>query len=135
MRKTIKEMYDLKQSTQEAEQEYALDTWYNRLISKTVEEIDIGDTSRMLSQKILVELAIQKAIEFLIDDPQAGEKYDGQLLELLHSIDLNEFKDLSQLKLLLQKINNSLLDLEWLDEEDKKEYSELLCEFMTKVNM
>ena len=134
MGKTIKEMYCLQQSIQETKQEYALDNWYNRLISKTVDEIDIQDTSRMLSQNIFVELGIKRAIELLSIDPLAGEMYDGQLLELLYSIDLNEFKDLSQLKLLLQQINNSLPDLEWSNEEDKKEYIELLTNFMKKMN-
>ncbi|WP_152392611.1 contact-dependent growth inhibition system immunity protein [Paenibacillus guangzhouensis] len=135
MRKTIKEIYCLNQSIQEAEQEYALDNWYNRLICKSVDEIDIEDTSRMLSQNIFVELGIKRALEILSADPLAGEMYEGQLLGLLYSIDLNEFEDLSQLKLLLQQINNILPDLEWPDEEDKKEYSELLTKFIKKMNL
>jgi hypothetical protein len=135
MSQTIKDIYLLNQDSQNLESEYALDKWYNRLINKTADEIDLEDVSRMLSQSIFLDLGIKKAIEILLDDPVAGELYDGQLLELLSSIDLNKFEDLSQLRLLLQKINNSVSNLDWSNEEDRKEYSELLTNFMRKINL
>lgn len=61
--------------------------------------------------------------------------YDGQLLELLSSIDVNKFEDLSRLRLLLQKINSSVSNLEWSNEEDQKEYFELLTNFIKKINL
>ncbi|MGG4483985.1 contact-dependent growth inhibition system immunity protein [Paenibacillus illinoisensis] len=133
MNKTIQELYGLNQR-KESEQDYALDYWYNQLITKTVDKIDIEDASIMLSQRLFVELAIEKAIEFLLVDPLAGEKYDGQLLELLYFIDLNEFNDLPRLKNLLHRINSNLMNIEWFDEEDKKDYCKLLDEFTKKVN-
>ncbi|SEM25028.1 hypothetical protein SAMN04488688_110170 [Paenibacillus sp. cl141a] len=135
MSQTIKEIYSLNQNNQNAEPEYALDTWYARLINKTADEIDLEDVSRMLSQNVFMDLGIKKAMEILSEDPIAGVFYDGQLLELLSAVDLDEFKDLSQLKLLLQKINNNLSNLDWSSEEDQIEYNELLTNFLNKINL
>ncbi|MGG4193017.1 contact-dependent growth inhibition system immunity protein [Paenibacillus jamilae] len=132
MNKKIKEIYFLNQN--ETESEYTLDIWYNKLINKTVGEIEVVDVTRMLSQNVLINLGIKKAMDILFDDPLAGEMYEGQLLELLYSIDLNKFEDLSQLKLLLQKISAILPNLEWFDEEDQKEYRDLLINFVKKID-
>lgn len=135
MSQTIKEIYSLNQNNQNAEPEYALDTWYARLINKTADEIDLEDVSRMLTQNIFIDLGIKKAMEILSEDPIAGVFYDGQLLELLSAVDLDDFKDLSQLKLLLQKINNNLSNLDWSSEEDQIEFNELLTNFLNKINL
>lgn len=125
----------MNQNNQNAEREYALDKWYARLINKTADEIDLEDVSRMLSQKVFIDLGIKKAMEILSEDPIAGVFYDGQLLELLSAVDFDEFKDLSQLKLLLQEINNNLSNLDWSSEEDQIEYNELLSNFLNKINL
>ncbi|MGG4095922.1 contact-dependent growth inhibition system immunity protein [Paenibacillus lautus] len=135
MSQTIKEIYSLNQNNQNAEPEYALDKWYDRLINKTVDEIDLEDVSRMLSQNVFIDLGIKRAIEILSEDPIAGVFYDGQLLELLSAVDLDDFKDLSQLKHLLQKINSNISHLDWSSEEDQTEYSELLTNFMSRINL
>ncbi|MEX3620632.1 contact-dependent growth inhibition system immunity protein [Paenibacillus glucanolyticus] len=135
MNQTIKEIYSLNQNNQEAETEYALDKWYARLINKTADEIDLEDVSRMLSQNVFIDLGIEKAMEILSEDPIAGVFYDGQLLELLSAVDLDNVKDLFQLKLLLQKINNNLSNLDWSSEEDQIEYNELLTNFLNKINL
>lgn len=135
MSQTIKEIYSLNQNNQNAEPEYALDTWYARLINITADEIDLGDVSRMLTQNVFIDLGIKKAMEILSEDPIAGVFYDGQLLELLSAVDLDEFKDLSQLKLLLQKISNNLSNLDWSSEEDQIEFNELLTNFLNKINL
>ncbi|ACX63383.1 contact-dependent growth inhibition system immunity protein [Paenibacillus sp. FSL H8-0457] len=135
MSQTIKEIYSLNQNNQNAEPEYALDTWYARLINKTADEIDLEDVSRMLTQNVFIDLGIKKAMEILSEDPIAGVFYDGQLLELLSAVDLDDFKDLSQLKLLLQKINNNLSNLDWSSEEDQIEFNELLTNFLNKINL
>lgn len=135
MNQTIKEIYSLNQKEQNAGPEYALDNWYNELINKTEDEIDLEDVCRMLSQNVFIDLGIKKAMEILSDDPVAGEFYDGQLLELLSAIDIDKIKDLSQLKVLLEKIKHSFSNLDWSNEEDQKEYSELLLNFIHKVKL
>lgn len=73
----IKDIYCL----QYDRQPYGLPTWYNRLIDKTVDQINIRDVFSMLTNDILPALAIEKAIEFFINDPFDGEAYLGQILE------------------------------------------------------
>jgi hypothetical protein len=135
MSQTIKEIYSLNPNNQNDEPEYALDKWYDSLINKTADEIDLEDASRMLSQNVFIDLGIKRAMEILSEDPIAGVFYDGQLLELLSAVDLDTIKDLSQLKLLLHKINNNLSNLDWSSEEDQIEYNELLTNFLNKINL
>ncbi|MFE6074836.1 contact-dependent growth inhibition system immunity protein [Paenibacillus sp. NPDC057886] len=135
MNKPIKEIYSLQQNIQTEESEYPLDQWYNRLIDKTIDEIELEDVSRMLAQNVFMDLGIKKALEILKDDPLAGEMYDGHLLKILYSIELNQFEDLSQLASLLQDINRNLSNIDWADEEDQEEYTELLTNFMKKLEL
>ncbi|CAM2771872.1 hypothetical protein HP548_13795 [Paenibacillus taichungensis] len=135
MNKPIKEIYALNQNIQTEESEYPLDQWYNRLIDKTIDEIELEDVSRMLAQNVFMDLGIKKALEILKGDPLAGEMYDGHLLKILYSIELNQFEELSQLASLLQDINRNLSNIEWADEEDQEEYTELLTNFMKKLEL
>ncbi|MEK4663629.1 contact-dependent growth inhibition system immunity protein [Paenibacillus sp. SAF-068] len=135
MSKLIKEIYSIDQNIQTDNSDSPLDHWYDRLINKKVSELDLEDVSRMLGQHVLIDLGIEKAIEILSEDPLAGEMYDGHLLKLLYSIETNNFRDLSQLKRLLQTIKRDLSQFEWADEEDQEEYAELLELFLKKVGL
>lgn len=133
MKKKIGEIYGLYENLEEDNQKYALDNWYGQLIHRTVDEIGLEDITRMISQNILIELGIEKAIEMLFNDPIAGEMYEGQLLELLYSTEIKSHKSLLQLKVLLKHISNEVSKLE-LSDEDKSDYYELLKKFIEKVN-
>ncbi|MHA7578857.1 contact-dependent growth inhibition system immunity protein [Paenibacillus vandeheii] len=135
MNKPIKEIYSLNQNIQTEESEYPLDQWYDRLIDKSIDEVDLEDVSRMLAQNVFMDLGIKQALEILKDDPLAGEMYDGHLLKILYSIELNQFEDLAQLASLLQDINRNLSNIEWADEEDQEEYTELLTNFLKKIEL
>ncbi|OMF13853.1 hypothetical protein BK131_14450 [Paenibacillus amylolyticus] len=135
MSKLIKEIYSINQNIQTDNSESPLDHWYDRLINKKVDELDLEDVSRMLGQHVFIDLGIEKAIEILSEDPLAGEMYDGHLLKLLCSIETNNFRDLLQLKKLLQTIKSNLSQFEWADEEDQEEYAELLERFLKKVSL
>ncbi|WP_338707393.1 contact-dependent growth inhibition system immunity protein [Paenibacillus amylolyticus] len=135
MSKLIKEIYSIDQSIQTDNSDSPLDHWYDRLINKKVDELDLEDVSRMLGQHVFIDLGIEKAIEILSEDPLAGEMYDGHLLKLLCSIETNNFRDLLQLKKLLQTIKSNLSQFEWADEEDQEEYAELLERFLKKVSL
>ncbi|WP_340028008.1 contact-dependent growth inhibition system immunity protein [Paenibacillus sp. FSL H7-0940] len=135
MSKLIKEIYSIDQNIQTDMSDSPLDHWYDRLINKNVNEIDLEDVSRMLGQHVLIDLGIEKAIEILSEDPLAGEMYDGHLLKLLYTIETNNFRDLSQLKRILQTIKSSFSQFEWADEEDQEEYAVLLELFLKKVGL
>lgn len=112
-----------------------MDKWYVTLLNKTIAEITINDVSRMLSQDILIELAIDKAIKILKENPLAGEMYDGQLLELLYSIDVNKYKKIiNEVRSILINIKSNISSFEWMCDEDSKEYLMVLEDYLEKVN-
>lgn len=110
----------------------ALEQWYGRSLNKKVDDLNLEDVSRMLGQRVFLELGIEKAMEILSDDPLAGEMYDGHLLELLYGIELGDYQDLEQLKLLLQHIHAILPQFEWTHREEQKEYADLVQRFIAK---
>lgn len=75
--KQIKDLYGLQYDNRS----YPLSVWYNQLIDKTIDQISLRDVFSMISNDILPEVAIDKAIEFFVSDPFAGENYPGQILE------------------------------------------------------
>lgn len=112
-----------------------MDKWYISLLGKTIEEIDVKDIYRMLRQDILMEIAVPKAFEMLQEDPLTGEMYDGQLLEMLYSVDVNKYeKSVDKVKGILGKINGNISTFEWMSDEDSKDYLEILEKFLKKLS-
>ncbi|MCL2655159.1 MAG: contact-dependent growth inhibition system immunity protein [Coriobacteriia bacterium] len=60
--------------------------WYNRLIDKTIEELDVVDVSKMMRQNILKTEAVNRAIELFLINPYDGEMQDGDLLASLIAV-------------------------------------------------
>lgn len=77
-KQTIKDLFNLDYDNQP----YPLPMWYNQLLDKRTDEINLRDIFRMINNDILPELAIEKAIDAFIENPFDGEMMDGQLLEL-----------------------------------------------------
>ena len=132
--KTIKELFGLEYDTNPENNNYSLPTWFNKMIDKTPEELSEDDIGIMLRQDICFDLAFEKAIELLENNPLAGYQYEGEILSSLanhndfskkqkallkeivsdlilfselHEFEVKEFKDdyLKDLELLLQKID------------------------------
>lgn len=110
----------------------ALEQWYGRLLNKKIDDLNLEDVSRMLGQRVFLDLGIEKAMEILSEDPLAGEMYDGHLLELLYGIELDEFQDLEHLNILLQHIHANLSQFEWTHQEEQEEYADLVQRFIAK---
>ena len=124
--------------SEDVDTEYALGEWFATILNKTIEELDIADISRMLRQDILIEVAVNKSVEFLKEDPVAGDMYDGQLLEVLYSVDANKYKEhIHKVKDILIKINSDISTIstfEWICDEDFREYLEVLEKFLKKIS-
>ncbi|WP_167595055.1 contact-dependent growth inhibition system immunity protein [Clostridium beijerinckii] len=130
---TISKILNVK--SEEIDMKCELDKWYVTLLNKTIEEININDISRMLRQDILIEVAINKSVEILNENPLAGEMYDGQLLELLYSVDINKYKeDIDEVKDILIKIKSNVSSFEWMCDEDFKEYLDVLEKYLKKIS-
>ena len=134
--KKIKELYNISfDLTDVPENErYPIHDWYSNLINKTYYQINIFDVTRMIIQKVFMELAVSKAIHFIEKNPFCGQRYEGELLELLNKLDVNYLKEY---KLVLNEILSKALDknkvYEWLCEDERIEFSELVKAFLKKI--
>ncbi|MED9310250.1 MULTISPECIES: contact-dependent growth inhibition system immunity protein [Escherichia] len=122
-KKTIKQIYNL--DLDDSEEKSGLIKWYNHLLGKTPDDLDEVDVSKMIRQKILPKLAIDKAIDILKDNPQIGEMYEGDVLNTLYFLAKDE--QLSQEQ--LEKLKNTVIgfemkisDFEWMDVEEKNTF-------------
>ncbi|EIT84138.1 hypothetical protein A374_16874 [Fictibacillus macauensis ZFHKF-1] len=129
----IRDIYQLPQ--RKAPKDYALDEWYNTLINKDSTELDIIDLCRMIKQNIFIEIAIDKAIECLKRNPLEGDVYDGQLLEILFSVDMEKIIEQKEvLKELLMDVKENIEMDNFISDEDFNEYKNLVEKFSTKIN-
>ncbi len=114
---SLRTLYNLEYSTSPLQS--SLIVWYNKLIDKTVDELDATDVSKMFRQKILLEIAMDKALDLFIENPFAGEMLDGDLIGLIVSFDRNIFRSYKKIDFLLQKIReleSGQLAFDWIDE-------------------
>lgn len=131
MKTKIKEIYNLKELSNA---EDTLVLWYNKLLNKNVEEITVFDIGRMIRQKVLVELALEKAINVLIENPFAGES-NGDVLEhvlLLDETMLSSYKN--EIKKIIKKAEVNANSVAWWYPEEKDEYRELLGKLKKIIN-
>jgi len=123
---TIKEMYECDYYSG-MEPITSLLKWYNTVIDKNIEEINVGDVCRMLRQNMFKDIAIPKAIDFLIQNPFAGELFEGELLEtIFRKRDEELCGYYTSLKEIIDKGLIQNKEYDWLIEEQRKEFGELL---------
>lgn len=116
----IKELYNCKYIVSN-EQLYPLQEWYNKLIDKTIDEVTIADVLRMIRQKIFIERAMEKAMEFLQNNIFAGEIYNGELLEKISEMNIRFLITYSDiLKSILKDALNKIEMHEWSYEEERE---------------
>ncbi len=134
-KKTLKELYQLDYIVSE-EELYSLQEWYNELIDKTVEELTVFDALRMLRQKVCIDVAMLKTIEFLLQDVFAGDAYDGQALETLLRMDgviLRPYADI--LQRIVAEAQARSEEHEWSYEGEEEEFLAVLNELWKLLNV
>lgn len=132
----IKEIYNLSFNIVDVPKEdrCPMHDWYNALINKTYSQLDLFDVTRMLIQKMFLELAVSRSIIFIKDNPFCGQRYEGELMEILSKLDvdyLNVYKDNIQEILSKALIENETY--EWLCEEEREEFSKLINAFQKRL--
>lgn len=111
-----------------------LEKWYNSLIEKSSDEIDMTDLLRMLRQGVLLELAIPKVLELLADNPFVGVSYEGELLWHLHYVSSYYLEQYyTTVVKILSIAEAGIPELYWLPTEDSNELRELILELREKV--
>ncbi len=99
-----------------------LTNWYNKLVDKTIEDLNVVDVAKMIRQNILKDVAINRAIELFLSEPFDGEMQDGDLLELLVSCGSEVVKNsrVQALVSMILKLETEFADFDWADERSKK---------------
>lgn len=129
----IRDIYQLPQG--EVQEGYALDEWFNALINKKITNLNINDLCRMIKQDIFIEVAIDRAFEFLKLNPLEGDVYDGQLLEGLFSVDVEKTSEHKErLKEILMDVKGNVEIENFISAEDFNEFKKLVEKFLTKIN-
>jgi len=127
--RTIKQIYKLEYD--DSGFDSGLIRWYNRMLDKTMIELDEIDVSKMIRQKILKDVAIERAIELFEKNPMTGEMYEGDILKLLSSLIENgelTTEQLSRIVAVENYLKNESIDHEWGDYEAQKKFMENLRE-------
>ena len=123
---TLKEMYGCKYINTETEL-FPLQKWYNMLLDKSVEELSISDVLKMIRQNEFIDIAIAKSIDFLKQNPFAGELYEGELFEKISHISDNEIlKYHDDLQQIISRglVQNETYD--WITEDERREFRKML---------
>jgi len=131
---TLKEKYNLLPDSSGFNS--GLINWYNKLIDKTYEGLSIEDIAKMLRQDILKEVATEKAIDLFFDDPYDGEFEDGELLNLLVSLDFNGIDKpiIQKFKHQLENLKSTYIDFEWEEEELREKYEKNIDKALRKFS-
>ncbi|MDE6674606.1 MAG: hypothetical protein K2K19_07325 [Acetatifactor sp.] len=120
----IKDLYGCEYAEQEW---YPLPKWYNQLIDKTTEEITPGDVARMLRQEVLPDLAMTKAIEFLRENPFAGELYEGEILTAIAGREASLLTPYAEeLMVILRDALEKITVCEWSYDGEAEELKEIV---------
>ncbi len=109
LRKTFGLEYD------KSNQQSGLIKWYNRLIDKSIDDLDIVDVAKMIRQNILRDIAIDRSIELFLNEPFDGEMQDGDLLALLVSCGpaVTRNSRVQDLISTILKLENEFSDFDW----------------------
>lgn len=108
-----------------------LDKWFYEMIQKNVNMLTITDISHMLRQEIYLDIAIPLVWEQLFDNPLCGEMYDGQMVELLTRVFINNpgLKEVD-LYTVFEKKAWMIYDVyDWDSDYEKEEYRNILLNF------
>lgn len=131
---SLKEIYKLQYDTHSPQS--GLIHWYNRLIEKRPDELDVTDVSKMLRQNILTSLVIDRAIEIFVADPFIGEMYDGELLSLfvMYNAEVIKSKNLHTLATALTNLEDKISQFDWFNPQDKENFNNHLKALKTYLN-
>lgn len=136
MEKKIKDIYNISFNIADISDEdrCSMHEWYANLINKTYNQLNLFDVTRMLIQKIFLDFAILKSIQLIEDNSFCGQRYEGELMELLSKLDmvyLENYK--SDIQKILSKALIKNKTYEWLCEEERDEFLKLITSFQIKL--
>lgn len=108
-----------------------LDIWFCEMVQKNVDELTIRDVSCMLRQEMYLDIAIPIAWWNIITNPFCGEMYEGQMIELLMRVFINnpELKEIESY-IMFQKNLEKVYEIHnWDNDYAKEEYKKIIMKF------
>ena len=97
--------------------------WHNEIIEKRPDELSVLDVARCVRQKLFLEVAYEKLLKFLLQDPYAGDLYAGELLEKASEVDKEYIKKhRDEITEIVNLADEFAKAHEWESIDDKLEY-------------
>lgn len=117
-------------------QDSPLDKWFYEMVQKNINMLTIGDVSHMLRQEICLDIAIPLAWEQLFHNPLCGEMYDGEMIELLTRVFINNpsAKKADLYVAFEKKVKYMYETYEWDNDCEKEEYEKIISKFRQLFN-
>lgn len=89
------------------ENQYSLPAWYKSIRNKNLSQLSDGNLARLIRQGMYLKHILFECIDRLYKDPFRGEKYYGELIEVLSkNIDVSFWKENEECK---KHLNNFLI--------------------------
>ncbi len=108
--------------------------WHNQVIEKKAEELTIADVARCIRQNLFTEIAYEVLLAYLLNNPYAGDLYEGELMDKASKVDKELIsKHKSTIQEIIEKANTFIKTYEWLCEEDKIEFTDSVNELKEKI--
>lgn len=130
---TLKELYNLQPD--DSGLNTGLINWYNNVIDKTYDELDVADVAKMYRQGLMLDIAVERAIDLVLENPYDGEYNDGGLMELIATIDLNQVncEKTAQLKSMIEKVSGEYKMFDWCTDDDMNNFKRNIDLLRTRI--
>nr|WP_243427900.1 contact-dependent growth inhibition system immunity protein [Alkaliphilus hydrothermalis] len=119
----------------------ALPAWYKSIRTKKLSQLSEGDLARFIRQGMYLEYILFESINRLYKNPCSGEKYNGELIEVISKdIDTFFWKENEDCRKHLSNFlshfssNISMEDYEELDDFEKEEIMESVNNLSRTIN-
>lgn len=105
--------------TKANEPQSPLEQWFERVIDIPLSEFSVEDLCRAIRQELFTDQLMPRALEFIKNDPLAGEYYDGELIAALSTVKEEDLRDHKDTFIQIQKIINHVSPTEINDDLKK----------------
>ncbi|WP_459614199.1 contact-dependent growth inhibition system immunity protein [Dickeya oryzae] len=119
-----------------AEQKSSLDMWFESVLDVPIDSLALKDLCRAIRQKVYVNQLIPRALSVLIEDPLAGEYYDGELIAALSTLDNDDLgspkESFIEIKNIIDSIDVTELNEKIRSDIKKNKANDSVAVFFTK---
>ena len=97
----------------------SLGDWYQSIRMLPIGELSVGDLARAVRQKLFLRVIILEVFKRLLEDPLAGEQFDGELIASLGSLTSADWGELDVVRADVGLLWNDIIKtLERMDIEE-----------------